>query len=602
MSSHHNRQRRGKTTPLTLVVTGIVILMGGLVLYSQTHFIARTAAALSFAGDRFEITQPTIILREPRVVLEKGTVSHVARHGEGFFGTLAGLFGSSAPLRLDDAVIVIDTASEMSSDEPGSLPQNEPQDYTQRVLERVRSAFERLDISNSTLIFRRNGVVYARFANVDAKIIKRRSGKAIASGRFSFRDRQVAFQAKLGKLRRNLAHPYRPLSLTLDNPLAALFFEGQIETHDGVRLEASEATLESSDLRNAALWLGVAWPEDARPRAFRASGQFAASEKGLAFQEATFRYDGNEALGALTLAFGTTKPSLEGTLAFTRLDLSVPAQPVSVASLDTLPMVSSLASLEQTARAFALPLFKDIDIDVRISAGEVIFNTFTTGEGAATLSVRDGRLLADIAGLDIGDESTVSGQVSLDFGSGAPELGIRGKLASFEMRRFTGALPQMPLVSGRADIVAEAKTAWHTRFDLTTWAGKARVEIPEGGDLGFDMNALMGTSPIVATAMPLKIAAGSTPLERLEGHFVLARGVLAAESFTASTDGFVWSAEGAIDLMARTLDLTLAAGLPDDPLTGTPSSGIRTAVKIFGDWAAPVLLPFDDPAKERHAL
>ena len=107
--------------------------------------------------------------------------------------------------------------------------------------------------------------------------------------------------------------------------------------------------------------------------------------------------DGNEASGALVLNLAGDRPLIDGTLAFSALDLT--------------PYVEAARSQSflfdrQTASWSAFDLsFPDhsayVDADLRISAPKVALKGYGLGRGAATITVRSGKLLADIAELEL---------------------------------------------------------------------------------------------------------------------------------------------------------------------------------------------------------
>src|SRR4029450_1012508 len=65
----------------------------------------------------------------------------------------------------------------------------------------------------------------------------------------------------------------------------------------------------------------------------------------------------------------------------------------------------------------SFPLLRHVDADLRISAPKVAIKGYGLGRGAATITVRSGRLLADIAELEL-----YSGKVGVQVSVNANEL------------------------------------------------------------------------------------------------------------------------------------------------------------------------------------
>src|SRR5512134_3049438 len=97
--------------------------------------------------------------------------------------------------------------------------------------------------------------------------------------------------------------------------------------------------------------------------------------------------DGNEGNGRLVLNLGGVRPVLEATLDFAALNLTpyIEATRTQIFGFE-LPVVWG-ASFD-----VSLPIIRQLDADLRISARRVTLKSYTLGQGAATVTARAGKL------------------------------------------------------------------------------------------------------------------------------------------------------------------------------------------------------------------
>ena len=174
-------------------------------------------------------------------------------------------------------------------------------------------------------------------------------------------------------------------------------FEGHLNVAEDLQM-SGHVELASPSLRRAARWLGVPVSAADGLNATVVKGQLNWAHRALAVEDAKVVIDGNEAAGALILNLAGERPLIDATLAFDALDLT----PYAEAARS-----QSFLFDRQTAprgRLFDLsfPLIRYVDADLRISAPKVTLKGYglSLGRGAATIAVRSGKLLADIAELE----------------------------------------------------------------------------------------------------------------------------------------------------------------------------------------------------------
>jgi hypothetical protein len=113
------------------------------------------------------------------------------------------------------------------------------------------------------------------------------------------------------------------------------------------------------------------------------------------------------------------------------------------------------------------------------------------------------------------------------------------------------------------------------------------VTLAEGGLLGIDVNKLVTAvnAPQGASVWP-EASTGAIAVDKLDARFAVVQGKLRTESAEALSGGRTMTAEGAIDLPARLIDVEFAIGDRTQP-DGTPSPSRGEVIDMHGPWADP---------------
>jgi uncharacterized protein involved in outer membrane biogenesis len=244
-------------------------------------------------------------------------------------------------------------------------------------------------------------------------------------------------------------------------------------------------------------------------------------------------------------------------------------------------------------------LLKIIDAELRLSSDSVTLPGTSIGRSAATLSVRSGKMLADIAELEIDDGTKAGGQLRIDTNGFRPAFEVRGKLEALDVGRAAQLVFGHPTVQGHGDVTVDISAAGSDGETLlNSLNGKLCVTLDEGGLLGIDVNKLVAAvndkeSPSVWRAA----SAGAISVDKLDAKFILAKGTIRPESAEAQSGGRTMKAQGAIDLPRRSIDMELAIGdtpvadpvqdtgsVPDAKLVRT-----REVIDMRGPWSEPVV-------------
>jgi AsmA protein len=547
----------------------------------------RSAAVLAASRDSYSLSAPIRLLQAPRIALESGTISMppsrtgLARGGE----VIAMLItGSSARMTLKEATIAADFSENTAVLTTGSAHGG----VAPLVAALQKLQFDALAVRDSTVRIKLADGSTLVLDELTTDIAAKQNGTIRAVGSFTFRGEKVAFDTTLAT-KIDAQSGAHPITASLKSQLLSAGLDGHLVLGESPRLLSPQADLTIPNVRAAARWLGAGWPPGDAFEGFYAKGQLEWVNHTVAFQKATVQMDGNEATGTLSVNFTGPRPAVDGTLGLKSLDLSkyVEARGDSeqVSDESLLSMVSGASGLE-------FPLIQIIDADLRISSGSVVLPGVTIGRSAATISLKGGKMIADIAELEIDDGTRGGGQLRIDATGASPSYDIRGKLEALDLGRAGQAIFGHPTVQGRGDVIVEISAEGDTgTMLLSSLDGKLCVTLAEGGQLGLDIDQLSAAMKSPTTQGAWKAAStGAMPIDTLEARFAVANGVIRTEVAKAVAGSRAMKAEGAIDLPTRQLDLELAIGeVVQASAADAAAPPKRDVIDMRGPWAGPAL-------------
>jgi AsmA protein len=584
---------------LILLICLVVLISAPYLIDGRSHeFGLRGAAVYAASRDSYSLSSPIQLLSAPKIALESGTLSMppnrtgLARSGE----MLAMLItGKSARMMLDGATFSVDfTSAEATSSA-----------FAQGGIAPLVSAFQKLQfdalaVRDSALRVRTADGAVLLLDHLNADVTAKPDGAARAAGSFVFRGETVTFDTALGTTADSGGA--RPISATVQSGLLNAKLDGAFMLGESPRVTSQQAEINIPNLRRAARWFGVPWRDGSGFEDVHLKGQLEWTNRTVAFQKAVVQMDGNEGSGTLSVNFAGARPALDGTLALKTFDLSKYFAKPAATGTDAQAAASDTASVLDVIRQsdnLEFALLKIIDADLRLSSDSVTLPGTSIGRSAATLSVRSGKMLADIAELEIDDGTKAGGQLRIDTNGFRPAFEVRGKLEALDVGRAAQLVFGHPTVQGHGDVTVDISAAGSDGETLlNSLNGKLCVTLDEGGLLGIDVNKLVAAvndkeSPSVWRAA----SAGAISVDKLDAKFILAKGTIRTESAEAQSGGRTMKAQGAIDLPRRSIDMELAIGdtpvadpvqdtgsVPDAKLVRT-----REVIDMRGPWSEPVV-------------
>lgn len=552
---------------------------------NPVRFSISSGSVVASPRDSHTVTAPVVLAQVPRLTLERGTIFPVDASGRAIVdGTFRPqLTGGTVRLVLDNASLRIEGGKLDAAADAGAI--------LSPFIEALTGAqFESATLRRSTITLVLPDGRSETLQDVEAEITPKRKSSIAINGAGLLRGQRIAFAATSGGVgdKRNIKSV--PLKFAIKGPQLEASFDGRAGVNDVLQLQGA-VEFSVPDIRQTARWFGAFWPTGKGLRDLTGRGQLEWSGASLALNKATFRMDENDATGTLSLKFSDARPSIGGTLALKVFDLAH-YFPVSGAGL------TAGSKIWQTFAAadISLPLAQHFDADLRISADRVRLGAVQLGRSAATLSLSQGRLLADLGAFEF-DGGRGSGQLIADFNSRLPKLTLRGKLEDVDSARATSAMLGHAVVVGRSIVTTDLTARGRTGRELMDGAvGKVTAIVRGAGTrLGVDLYALNVASQKRAVDGWGSGGRGQTSFDEIEAKFSLNNSTLVLDDLRATSKDDVTVINGTVEPANARLNVTVT----QTPVAAVNATGALPAprrhleptskMQIFGPWGAPTV-------------
>jgi AsmA protein len=550
------------------------------------------------------ITTPLALFSAPSIVLEAGTVALVGPvSGDSRVSALIRTLmrGDGADLVLDHARLVVDRRG---GADPALAPAQSGAGISEELRPVVSSLsgfrFRSLTILDTVVVFETGQGPFEMVSVSEMEIRPGSDGLVAAKGRIEVRGEPLDIDMTFARQTENAMGAPLRVRAALKGDLLAASFEGILTTGEQAQISAQTAELSISDLRRFAGWLGASWPGGSGLGPFKAKGLLTLDERTVSFEHAEFALDGNPATGALAVKMGRERPSIEGTLAFSTFDIAPYAAP---SRRPALALASDWIAAIRIPGIASPSFLRDMDADLRLSAGSVTNGSNRLGRGAASLSVKNGVLYGELAELELEQGGRGEGQFTVDATGRDPRYTLLGNLQDIDLETLVGPHLGSAAIDGAGDIRLDLAAAGATGGEIVkSLAGKLSLDMTDGGRVGLDLDALRAAA---AAATPVAgwgaVGAGTTAVSELAARLTVARGVLTVEALEATAGARTVTALGTVDIDGSALDLLLSiaptAGLARAlPAGGAPgdasdegSNTASGAYKVHGPWSDPTI-------------
>lgn len=572
----------------------------------------RSAAFWAGLRDTYKLDAPIQLVAEPPITLERGLISLPNSSGASrTVDTVADVVEKGgAEMALTGALLKIDL-SQGTSDENSA----EPSEAFERIMAAVKQLkFSAIAVNSSKIVIRRANGKSEVFSDFIGELATGSDNAVNVIASATYRDERLNLNATLTPALSDGTSVKRlPVRATINGDLLRASFDGRLALGKALKLDAERAELTVPDIREVAEWLKLRLPDSNGLKDFRASGLAEWSNSTLAFENAAIEMDGNAGYGSLSLNIDRGRPAFDGTLAFATFDLSPYFPDISATASSTANAMDAWFPLALASDLMSGNVLAGLDADLRVSADAIRLGDTAVRRSAATIAIKDGKLQADIAELELEGQARGSGEILVDMTQVEPNINVRGKIENVDLGGITQSVLKHPVLTGRGVVTVDLSSHGVARdVFLETLNGKLALSLADEGRLGLDVDTLTqgarndSQSGMSDALMWAKAGQGSMPINQFDARFEVANGILATEKLAAVASGRTVEATGTVDLPNGTMNLTVsvapqapaAAGADTASASPPPPVTPTDVLRITGPWARPTLEPGRAPPRK----
>ena len=586
------------------VVAGFLLFVGAIMLPSVWWGGQRDADGTLIGADAsivhmVSVKEPLRIAGTPPITLSEGN-----------FSTIDGRSGSSRDLLLEQANFIVDLG-EAWTEPVGSVLA----EVSYPILAQLAAlGFNQVRVADSRVVVRWGIDQLRVLGDFEMEFAHRRSGQATARGKFHIGGQEVAFEAAIGT---ETNVPTRslhvagqseaderipetvtalPVKASLKSGESTVLFDGYVAAEPKLALTGKVAA-RLSDAPNILRATGIEMPRFVGIEKLEFSGQVKWSDAILASDSTRVRIGPQEAVGAIVMRFNNARPAVEGTLAIDRLDL----RPLLIAQNPAAANQPIASVWPKTL--LSLPLANYVDADLRVSAKQVFLGSDLVGKALATITMKMGKLHADIPQLEL---PNISGavQINADLAGAVPIYAARSRFETQDVGWLLDVLADLPGFKSKAEITLDVATSGVTAADaVKALRGRMQISSNDPVRVPFDLQRLLTQSKNMnPPSAGWAALAGESIIQRLDVRaqvlnetVSIDRGEFEMKAGIATMQGVVKSPDGRIDLklsMPRTAGAGGAGPSQEGKGDAAANSGV-VALAIRGARERPQIMPID---------
>ncbi|MGI9478525.1 MAG: AsmA-like C-terminal region-containing protein [Hyphomicrobiaceae bacterium] len=514
----------------------------------EVHFDSSEVVAAT--RDNFKITEPVLIDKQSGTTISGGTLGIVAPKG-----TVLTAESSAALLKRGEAVLLLRGGELMVGNPTG---QADSTDDTAAPLVRAlqEGRFKALALRQGTIIVALPNGHRERLTRANVQMMPAGSGAVEAKGQGFWRGQRSKFVLETAAPAKNGSVP---IKLSFNATLLDVAYEGAFQLAGllpGAGALQGPTTVHLKNTEQLANALGTSWPIGTGVQDVRIEGPLRWDADTLAFDQATVRVGDNDAEGTVSLKTSNGRALISSTLAFEKLDVA-PYLPNGAIDRRTV----AWQWWSKLVGTLSQPAAPHINADIRLSAKELSAGTYTLGPGAATVSMKDGKLSADIAEIALAN-GRVTGQISIDFNRYIPKLALRGRLEEIASGQWSETLAGKRYIEGQGRIVADLTSQGVSIHQIINdLAGKVEFSVPENGAIGLslvELNSAPDKSRLQTSKEALaRVMRGSTVVNDLEAVLQVKEGVAKIIKASATHPAGSVRASGSFDMMRSNYDFRM---------------------------------------------
>ena len=362
-------------------------------------------------------------------------------------------------------------------------------------------------------------------------------------------------------------------------------FEGGLAFRKGLQAEGAFAA-ESNSLRTALAWGGIEPPTKGGFGPFSLKAQAALTPAGLALSGLTLELDGNRAQGGLTLTREGERPLAQGTLASETADFSRYASGFSMKGPD---------GRDWNQEPLDVRALDGFDLDLRLSAGRILFNKTELERVAMAAAVRAGRFTLSIGEAQIFG-GKLHGTMAIGPAAAGAEIKVEANLKDFDAERGLGELAGIRRLEGNGSLALLLSGSGTSISALTRdLQGRAELLVRNGSFNGLNVEQALRRlerKPLAGTA---DLRGGRTPFDRFAAKLQVTEGNARVQEAEMQNALLRVTLTGLASIPRRDLDLRGTASLMRPAASGdADAASFDLPFLVHGSWDNPSLAP--DPS------
>lgn len=399
-----------------------------------------------------------------------------------------------------------------------------------------------------------------------------------ATGRFIWRDAPMDASVTLADFPSALAGNRSGLKLRISGAPMKAAFEGAISLKPTLKIEGTLAA-DAVSLRNAVVWAGQKPPPGGGFGRFAIKARTNVVGGTISLSSVNVELDGNAAEGVLTFA-ADGRQTLQGTLAADTLDLT--------------PYVSTVRLLTANERSWSngritLEGLAGLDLDLRLSAANVVVSNAKLGRTAIAANLRAGHLV-----VTVGEAQAYGGVIKGSLALAEFDQGVDVKsqlqFTDVDLETCLGQLFGLRRLEGKGNMSLAVEGTGNSVLAVTsTLSGTANLTGTNGALAGLNVEQLLRRLERRPLSGGGEFRSGRTPYEKITVALKIAQGTVTVDGVTIDGAAVKLALAGTASIPARELDLKGTAALVTPPKPGAAPFELPFIVQ--GSWDDPIMLP-----------
>ena len=399
-----------------------------------------------------------------------------------------------------------------------------------------------------------------------------------ATGRFVWHGEPVDMSLALGDFAAALAGNRSGLKVRLAAAPMKIAFDGAIGMKPTLKIDGTLAA-DSASLRDALIWTGQ------QPLPGGGFGRFSLKAVTdvvggtIGMTNVNVELDGNAAEGVLNFATEGRK-ALQGTLAADTLDLTP--------YMSTVRLLSTNQHEWNNGR-ITLDGLSDTDIDLRLSAANVVMANAKMGRTAIAANLRGGQLTVTV-GEAQAYGGVIKGSLALAKVDSGVDIKSQLQFADVDLESCLGQLFGLHRLEGKGTIALTVEGSGASVLAVTrTLNGTASLTGEHGTLAGINVEQLLRRLERRPLSGGGEFRSGSTPYDKLAVSMKVAQGRVTVEDAKIDGAAVRLAMTGSASIPERDLDLRGSAALVTADRPGAPPFELPFVVR--GSWDDPIMLP-----------